>query len=137
MATFPVVQGAQYLAQIDAFAPKYPVQRNDISYGRDGSGLPQYYIQPTPGAPNGGLTVAGVCEDVRFSAPRGHYDTPLNLFLLAPTPGAFVRYTLDGTEPTLSNGLVYTNSLRITNTTVVRAVAFRDDRLPSAPALLG
>ena len=118
---------------IDAFAPKYPVQRNDISYGRDGSGLPQYYIKPTPGAPNAGLTVAGLCEDVRFSAPRGHYDTPFNLFLLTPTPGAFIRFTLDGTEPTLSNGLVYTNSLRITNTAVVRAVAFRDGRLPSAP----
>ncbi|MBI1839753.1 MAG: lamin tail domain-containing protein, partial [Verrucomicrobia bacterium] len=117
---------------VDSFSPKYPVQRNDISYGRDDQGVGRYYSQPTPGAANSGPTVAGLCEDVRFSAPRGHYDSPFSLYLTTPTPGAFVRFTIDGSEPTLSNGSIYTNAVRVTNTTVLRAVAFRDDLLPSA-----
>ena len=116
----------------DSFSPGYPVQRNDISYGRDTNGLAQYFSQPTPGAANSGPTISGVCDDVQFSAPRGHYNSAFTLNLYTPTPAAFIRFTLDGSEPTLSNGRLYTNSLRITNTTVVRAVAFREDRLPSS-----
>ena len=109
----------------------YPVQRNDISYGRDSVGDGRYYTQPTPGATNTGPTVIGACDEVQFSAPRGHYNSAFSLHISSPTPGAFIRYTLDGSEPTLANGLIYTNSLRLTNTAVVRAVAFREDRLSS------
>ncbi|MBL9168789.1 MAG: lamin tail domain-containing protein [Verrucomicrobiales bacterium] len=116
----------------DSFSPGYPVQRNDISYGRDTNGVGHYYSQPTPGAKNVGPTIAGLCEDVQFSAPRGHYNAAFTLHLHTPTPAAFIRYTLDGSEPTLQNGQIYTNSLRITNTAVVRAVAFREDRLSSS-----
>lgn len=117
---------------VDGFTPKYPVQRNDISYGLDANGRGQYFTKPTPGGPNSGPTVAGLCEDVHFSAPRGHYNAAFTLNLSCPTPGTFIRYTFDGSEPTLANGFIYTNSLRITNNAVVRAVAFREDRLPSS-----
>ena len=116
----------------DSYSPGYPIQRNDISYGRDADGAERYFAQPTPGAMNSGPTVAGICEEVRFNAPRGHYDSPFTLHLNTATPGAFIRFTFDGSEPTLFKGQVYTNSLRITNTTVVRAVAFREDQLPES-----
>lgn len=116
---------------VDAFSPEYPVQRNDISYGLDADGRGQYFTKPSPGAANSGPTVSGLCEEVHFSAPRGHYNAAFALNLSCPTPGSFIRYTLDGSEPTLANGFIYTNAFRITNTAVVRAVAFREDRLPS------
>lgn len=117
---------------VDGFTPEYPVQRNDISYGLDAEGRGQYFTKPTPGGPNSGPTVYGLCEDVHFSAPRGHYNAAFTLNLSCATPGSFIRYTLDGSEPTLANGFIYTNAFRITNNAVVRAVAFREDRLPSS-----
>jgi hypothetical protein len=37
-----------------------------------------------------------------------------------------IRYTLDGTEPTLTNGEIYSAPLRLSRTTLLRAAAFKD-----------
>ena len=42
------------------------------------------------------------------------------------TPTAVIRYTTDGTPPTLENGETYEDSIRIARTTIVRAAAFRE-----------
>lgn len=64
--------------------------------------------------------------EVRFSVPRGWHEQPFSLELLSPAEGASIRYTLDGSEPTLRHGHLYSASLRITNTTTLRAAAFKD-----------
>ena len=94
-------------------------------------GVLRYFAVPTPGATNGSSTLTDVCEPVHFSAARGHFTQPFNLVLTTPTPGATIRYTLDGTEPTALNGRVYVSELRVTNTTLIRAAAFRLNALPS------
>ncbi len=113
------------------FAPKFPVQRNDYSYGRDPNDNLRYFATPTPGASNGFSQVTGVVAPVHFSTARGHYTQPFTLALTCPTPGATLKFTTDGSEPTASNGQLYVGTMRVTNTLFVRAVALRSNMLPS------
>src|SRR6185436_7535571 len=82
-------------------------------------------------AANGISTITGVVESVSFSTSRGHFTQPFNLALSCPTRGSFIRYTTNGTEPTLSNGLLYTGPLSVTNTLFLRAAAFATNKLSS------
>lgn len=116
---------------VDGFEPQYPEQRNGISWGRDSTGALRYFTTPTPGAPNGPSTIRGVAEPVHFSVQRGLFTQPFTLTLSCPTPGAQIRYTTNGTEPTWTTGYVYTGPLQINSTRLVRAAAFRADLLPS------
>ena len=52
------------------------------------------------------------------------------------TSGATIRYTVDGSAPTLSNGFDYALGLVITETANYRVVAFNAGMLPSAEAKL-
>ena len=82
-----------------------------------------YFDKPTPGTFNG-TGGNGFVEEVAFSAPHGFYETPFNLTLFTPTPGAQIRYTTDGSPPSATHGTVYTAPVPIGNTTTVRATAF-------------
>src|SRR5436190_10912114 len=70
---------------------------------------------------------------IGVSVPRGFCDGPVSLELRCPA-GALIRFTLDGTEPTPANGANYSGPLRITNTTLLRAAAFKADARLSAVA---
>ncbi|WP_197528683.1 lamin tail domain-containing protein [Aeoliella mucimassa] len=57
--TFALSAGGEYLALTDAagkvvseFAPSYPQQSADVSYGLDGGGGTAYFTNPTPGSAN-------------------------------------------------------------------------------------
>jgi hypothetical protein len=92
---------------------------------------PQYFATATPGTPN----VAGALDFVRslsFDQPHGFRGAAFLLILSCATPGADIRYTLDGSTPTAATGLVYTGPLTISQTSVVRAAGFRTGWLPSA-----
>jgi hypothetical protein len=92
--------------------------------------VPLYLPSPTPGTYNtGGLY--GLVEEVWFSHERGFYDNPLELMLSTGTEGAEIRYTLDGSWPTISHGYTYTSPLDVNETTTVRAVAIKPGRLDS------
>jgi hypothetical protein len=52
--------------------------------------------------------------------------------LTSPVEGALIRYTIDGSEPTLGNGNDYRESVLITNTTVLRVAAFKERTQVSA-----
>ena len=109
---------------VSGFDP-YPEQRNDHSYGYDSGGNLRYFATPTPRAPNGDSSIVDIAEPVHFSAARGHYTTAFDLYLSTATAGADIRYTTDGSEPTATTGFIYTGPLRLTNTVLLRAAAFR------------
>jgi len=111
------------------FAPKYPEQFADISYGLYDSGY-AYFAKPTPGAANG-TGLAEVVGDTKFSQDRGFYDTPFDVTITCETPGATIRYTTNGTSPSATNGIFYTGPITVGATTVLRAAAFKDGCLPS------
>ncbi len=113
------------------FSPKFPFQRVDYSYGYETGGALRYFATPTPGASNGVSTINGVVESVHFSTSRGHFTQPFSLVLSCPTRGSFIRYTTNGTDPTLVNGTPYSGPLLVTNTLFLRAAAFATNKVPS------
>lgn len=111
----------------------YPEQREDFSYGA-GANLPlRYFLVPTPGESNGTATVEGFVEDTQFSVKRGFFSSPQLVSITTATPGATIYTTTDGTPPTPTgaNAAVYTTPIAITETTVLRAAAYREGYLPT------
>lgn len=110
------------------FDNQFPEQYPDISYGFV-SGFVSYQNQPTPGKPN----VQGeFLSPPTFSVNRGLYDTPFSLEIFTNVPGGLIKYTLDGSNPNLQNGLDYTLPLNIDSTMVIRAVVTNTDTVSRA-----
>jgi hypothetical protein len=91
----------------------------------------RYFSTPTPGALNNSGFTAFV-EDTKFSVDRGFYEMPFSLSITTATANATITYTVDGSEPALVNGTIYTSPLQISRTSVIRAAAFKDGFLPSS-----
>jgi hypothetical protein len=118
------------MSVVSEFAPRYPRQYEDVSYGRDRI-APEaigYFPTPTPGSPN---SVGGPAfsPGVEFSRQGGTFTQPFTLALSAADTNAVIRYTLNGAAPT-NTSPVYAAPLTITNTVQVRARAFVPGLLP-------
>ncbi|MGE3310250.1 MAG: CotH kinase family protein [Limisphaerales bacterium] len=90
-----------------------------------------YLERPTPGASNNVPWFLGRVADTDFGVSRGFVEAPFDLTITSATPGAEIRYTLDGSLPTELHGSIYSGPLRIERTTVVRAAAFKRDFRPT------
>lgn len=124
---------------VSEFAPTYPPQRENISYGFASGGGQRFFTTPTPGT-NNGAGIQGFVADTTFSVDRGFFYAPTNVTVSSATIGATVVYTLNGTEPSLANGTqvnavdAFTPpiaTIAITNTTLLRAAAFKTGYLPT------
>jgi hypothetical protein len=60
-----------------------------------------------------------------FSLAAGTYTNAISVSLGTTTTGATIRYTLDGTIPTASNGLVYSGSITISTSKTLKAIAYK------------
>lgn len=78
-----------------------------------------------------GVAFAGFVADTKFSRDRGFYDAPITVEITNATQGAVIRYTTDRKAPTATSGQIYTGPIQITNTTVLRAAAFKEGWAPS------
>jgi hypothetical protein len=85
----------------------------------------RYFARPTPGAENDNGGVVGVVEEVQFSREHGFYQTAFSVVLSTETDDAEIRYTTDGSAPTLATGFEYSDPIPISTTTTLRAVAFK------------
>ena len=93
-----------------------------------------YMPMPSPGAPN--AAVAELFSDALFEAPRasiegGFFEAPIDVQLATANPAARIRYTRDGSLPTLDNGIVYRGPIEVNTTTTLRAATFKEGHLPS------
>ena len=138
-ANFSLGNGGEFLALVDrqtnivsSFAPAYPPQEPDISYGRDrvDPTIVGYYSVPTPLAPNA-TTGADVLPEVRFSRSSSTFVTPFDLELSVDDTNAIIRFVLVNSPTTASTNVfltasspIYTNAIPITGTVQVRARAF-------------
>ncbi len=110
-----------------AILPEVPT---DISYGRiAGKDGFFYFDAPSPGAPNG-EGFLGFADRPAFSLPGGLYADNISVAITAQ-PGQRIRYTLDGSVPTLDKGMDYTTPIEIKDTTALRARAFTPGLRPS------
>jgi len=108
----------------------YPAQGTDISYGRGSNAIDGFFAVPTPGAANGAAG-NGFVADTEFSVDRGFYDAPFSVEITCATPGATIKYTLDASTPSETNGIVYTVPIAVDGTTTLRAMAYLADWFPS------
>ncbi|HWN93602.1 MAG TPA: lamin tail domain-containing protein, partial [Methylomirabilota bacterium] len=121
---------------ISEFAPAFPAQQTDISYGRDRADVNQvgFYPTPTPGS-NNVTSGLGFGPEVVFSRAGGTFISPFNL-VLTTASNAVIRYTLVNSAQTVgtatniptATSTLYTGPIAITGTVQVRARAF-----PTAP----
>jgi hypothetical protein len=142
---FRLSPGGGYLGLFNANYPRaavhqltaYPEQRADISYGLTAAGLATHFTSMTPRAANNEATaVTGFAQPPHVSVSSGFFNQPFNLALATETPGAEIRYSLDGSFPTVTNEL-YTGPISVAGTptkavVMVRAAAFRAGYAPSA-----
>ncbi|MDA7864228.1 lamin tail domain-containing protein [Akkermansiaceae bacterium] len=121
---------------VSVITPDYPPQFANYSYGRDASGEMMFLAEPTPGAVNSTFTFVDKADAPDFDNKGGFYDQAVTVTLTSQTPSVTIRYTTDGTAPTLENGIDYTTPLNLAQITnkkghVIRARAFRDGFIPS------
>ncbi len=115
---------------IDSIA--YGAMEPHVAYGRDGSS--EGYMIPTPSEKNGAVYASLVrdrCAQPTFSVNPGIVAKATQLSLSSATAGAAIYYTLDGTEPSASNGLLYTEPIDLKENANIRAVAYLSGKLPS------
>jgi len=110
----------------------FPEQGPNHSYGRENNtGDWRYFLNGTPGTVNGSSPIRSAVANVDFSVPRGFFSGTFNLTLSCPTPGAAIRFTTNGSPPTLLDGFLYTNAIPMNVSRVIRAAAFLTNALPS------
>ena len=109
----------------------YQAQDTDVSWGRsmDGSSQWSWFEQPTPGASNDtSIPYEAVVHHVpHFSEVGGFKET--SFFLALSSINGQIRYTLDGTHPSLNSEL-YVDPLILTETAFIRARVFIENQIP-------
>ncbi|MDY0151532.1 MAG: SUMF1/EgtB/PvdO family nonheme iron enzyme [Candidatus Cloacimonas sp.] len=65
----------------------------------------------------------------------GIYDSEIHITLSGSTPGAQIRYTTDGTDPSESLGTLYNTPIFVYRSTTIKAIAYRSGFKPS-PVLI-
>ena len=68
-----------------------------------------------------------------FSPPSGIYTSAQNVTISCATPGATIRYTTNGREPTLSSP-TYSSPINVSSTTTLKAKGFKNGWTPSSTA---
>jgi hypothetical protein len=109
----------------------YPKQLTNISYGRitDGTGTWAYLSVPTSGGVNNSTTASQQLTKPTFSVSGGRYASTIQVSLTHSNPGAEIRYTTDGSEPTI-NSLKFTTAISVSQTKTLKAKAFLSGFLP-------
>lgn len=130
-ASFSLRADGEYLALVQPdgftvvseFAPEFPPQQRDVSFGTDGSSF-GYFEEPTPGAPNG--AIVGISNRVTADPPGKVFTVSVMVALesLGLPPDARIRYTLDG-SPVTEFSTVYDSPLSLSARSHLRARVFR------------
>jgi hypothetical protein len=70
-----------------------------------------------------------------FDPPGGQYTRPQSVTITSATPGVSIRYTTDGSEPSATDGILYTGPVFLDwGTSTLKAVAFGSGLLDSVVA---
>ncbi len=133
---FKISAGGETLFLHDAegnFVDSLPVYNlpADVSVGIPGNnGDAVFFGATTPGTRNPNVGFLGVVEEQVVFSEAGGQVSPLSLELSGVTAPNTIRYTIDGSEPTISSRS-YFGPIPISQNRVIRAAAFRQGYLPS------
>lgn len=136
--TFGVSQSGDTLYLFDAEGAvrdvfKTGVTAVGVTSGRENgsvTGERVFFTEPTMGYANA-EPHSGYAAEPRFGSDGLYCTGTVRLELACATPGAEIRYTLDGSLPGKSSRL-YTGPFDISSNTVVRARAYAEGLVPSA-----
>jgi len=92
-----------------------------------------FFTAPTRGAKNSPHYAKGYVSKPVFSETGLYKNAPFSLKITCATPGAVIYYTTDGSVPT-SSSKKYTEPIRISENTVIRAAAYADGLIHSEDA---
>lgn len=67
-----------------------------------------------------------------MSVPSGIYADAQELTITVPTPGASIRYTTDGSDPSPETGTLYEAPITIDQSLTVKAIAYRENWISSS-----
>lgn len=99
----------------------------ELKASRRVPGAHRFFSAATPGKANTAAGSLGRLEAPAANPPRGHLSAATDITLTTSQPGAVIRYTTNGSMPTLANGQTYTAPIPVSATTVLRAAAFLED----------
>lgn len=119
--------------RVEVSSMNVPALQLDHSFGSvaDGSSAQIIFASPSPGLSNNlSIGAADYTPDAEFSHDAGFFESAIQLSLTCTDPSASIRYTLDGTAPSLTSSL-YTGPLDVPATAVVKARAYSPGKLPS------
>ena len=134
---FKLSGSGEYLGLFDpseneatVFSPSFPPQKTDVSYGYyDETFL--FSTNPTPGTENIFPTTQSTPAPV-FNKKHGFYTTSFDVAITSDTSSSKIYYTTNGDTPGELTGILYTQPVSITTTTVLRAIAVNEGMLPSS-----
>ena len=108
---------------IDDVALDQPT-KSDNSRGRttDGAATWSLFLTPTPNATNAGASPEYAARP-QLSPAAGFYGGATGVSMSTSAPNSTIRYTLDGSEPTVASP-AYSTPVNVATTTVVRAACF-------------
>ncbi|WP_168735716.1 chitobiase/beta-hexosaminidase C-terminal domain-containing protein [Cohnella fermenti] len=75
----------------------------------------------------------GTAAEPNFSPPGGTYTAAQTVSIASATPGAEIRYTVDGSTPTATSAL-YTGPIQVSETKTLTAIAFKSGMSASTAA---
>jgi hypothetical protein len=137
-ANFALGSDGEYLglfdetgALVQQFHPEYPRQLPFHSFVRVDDHTWKYSDAPSPGAANGGNLFSGIVATPTVSNPGRFYAGSVSVLLSCATPGAAIRYTLDGSEPGPASSLAGAALVFTSTSRVLRARAFAPGMVPS------
>jgi hypothetical protein len=109
----------------------YPKQLTNISYGRiaNGTGTWAYLSVPTSGGANNSATATQQLSKSSFSVSGGRYSGTVQVSLSHSNSAAEIRYTTDGSEPTLTSSK-FLVPISVSQTKTLKAKAFLNGFLP-------
>ncbi|MEM7384414.1 MAG: lamin tail domain-containing protein [Verrucomicrobiota bacterium] len=122
---------------VSEMADGLPRQSPFHTYGRSVEGDELvYFSEPSPGNANSGPEFSDFSKGPKFDPPGGFHTGNVEVTLFSNTEEATIRYTVDGTDPTLTNGIDYEGPISVEpideqTGTVIRARAFKDGLIDS------
>ena len=89
------------------------------------SSLTAYYSNSTTTYNSNPLCLEKVATP-NITLAAGTYTSVQTTTITCETTGATIRYTTDGTEPSTTNGTVYTEAININESMTIKAIAYKD-----------